>query len=124
MKQNISEKVTKLDLMKKTEEEYLQRYKIINQKAEQLEAKMVKLKTETSINEENNLAKIDKLIKELTEKDSEIVKLKNENERLKVEVDDVFAEIEYMKENPNNDHSSEESETEEEDVECDGITSL
>ena len=124
LKQNISEKVTKLDLMKKTEEEYLQRYKIINQKAEQLEAKMVKLKTETSIKEENNLAKIDKLIKELTKKDSEIVKLKNENERLKVEVDDVFAEIEYMKENPNNDHSSEESETEEEDVECDGITSL
>ena len=29
-----------------------------------------------------------------------------------------------MKENPNNDHSSEESETEEEDVEWDGITSL
>ena len=82
LKQNISEKVTKLDLMKKTEEEYLHRSKIINQKAGKIETKMVKLKTEKSMNEEKNLAKIDKLIKELTEK---------------VEVDDVFAEIEYMK---------------------------
>ena len=72
LKQNIFEKVTKLDIMKNTEEESLQRSEITNQKKEELETKTVKLKTETFINEEHNLAKIYML----TEKDSAFVHLK------------------------------------------------